>query len=985
MKTSNALSKYEARFQQTFRSPVSLEVDSDLRLSSLSPVSLEEAEAALLRDIIVISVQLQGEATVPPELRDIINMARDEINSLGLQVEVSFIPGVNETTVQLVGYSQEVTKLKEFLDDYQLNQATTKEILKLPDPELVECFDEMLNRLGVNITSVTLRTSHVPYPCVILSGLRGQVEDIYKTLQPVLANLTVDSLVLNGPGALRYFQGVGKVSKDLVETSHKVDVFVAPIVKNQLNSNNISKSLLRKGGSTLQSQFEATAANRVLLPGEVLQVPAPPSLGCTKIFFIECLPWDGVGGQSVQALSKGLEKCLDLCVKQGYSSVAIPIIGHGVVLKYSLTEAIKVLTKKITEFELSATSGSLFSINIVIHPDYSDAEKTYHEVHKNLCSSMNHTSQVIFRSLTSDLDEVIMVLGGNVQLHLMFGDITNETTDVVVNTTDFTNFHNDGVCKDILTVAGPQVEAELREAKVNCGDIFMSDSGQFPCKAFFHVCGQRDENLIEELVCNIIYQCEQFGFESVAIPAICAGAGGLDPGVVAGAVFRGIQTATSSWNLCKLTCIHLVVIKIKVFLEFKEEAMQMFSPVVKKAPAMPQVRQQTRSLTTDLKLTDISSGSQQSIFKFIGLGKNTVDDAMKNLKSLYETVCSTQTISKEDMEVLTQEDIEAFKQLVGSEGLFIKEDQSGGLTVTGLKDGVTQLMMMMIQACLQGRLRIEMRVREEEDLYNRVMWCILDKRGNWQRLPKIANYNLEKRDVAAGIEDAQGVTWQVNLQRKKATATGQTTKLKRLQNLTDFSFPLYWDSMTASESMKVVPLSQSSKEYKLVKAAFKMTARQTVIKIERLQNIHLRRAYEAQKKHIAFKNATLGGESENTLFHGTSHENCHSIITTGFNRRFAGQNATSYGEGTYFALYASYSAQSTYSKPGADGSQLMFVARVLTGVYARGQRGMKVPPPRNAQQPNERCDSVVDNLNNPSMFVVFHDDQAYPDYLITFK
>uniref|UniRef100_A0A8C8DMS6 Poly [ADP-ribose] polymerase n=1 Tax=Oryzias sinensis TaxID=183150 RepID=A0A8C8DMS6_9TELE len=182
-----------------------------------------------------------------------------------------------------------------------------------------------------------------------------------------------------------------------------------------------------------------------------------------------------------------------------------------------------------------------------------------------------------------------------------------------------------------------------------------------------------------------------------------------------------------------------------------------------------------------------------------------------------------------------------------------------------------------------------------------------------------------------------------------------------------------------------VPLKQSSAEYKVVKEAFKRTSKQTVKKIERLQNIHLRRAYEAQKKHIAHKNAKLGGAGEKTLFHGTTHENCDSIMKTGFNRRFAGQNATAYGEGTYFAVNASYSAQSTYSKPGADGSQLMFAALVLTGVYAQGQSGIKVPPPRNAQQPHERCDSVVDNLSDPNMYVVFHDDQAYPDYLITFK
>lgn len=196
---------------------------------------------------------------------------------------------------------------------------------------------------------------------------------------------------------------------------------------------------------------------------------------------------------------------------------------------------------------------------------------------------------------------------------------------------------------------------------------------------------------------------------------------------------------------------------------------------------MHQVQPQSPPQFKDLKLTFKSSGSQQSTFKFIGLGRDKVDAAMKNLKSLYEAQCSTQTISKEDMKVLTQEDITAFKQLVESEGLFMKEDPTGGLTVTGLKDGVNQL-MLMIQSCLQGSLRIKVRVREEEDLYNRIMWCILDQNGIWQRLPKVANYDLEKKDIAEGIVDAQNVTWQVNLQQMTATATGQKTKLKRLEN-----------------------------------------------------------------------------------------------------------------------------------------------------------------------------------------------------------
>lgn len=46
---------------------------------------------------------------------------------------------------------------------------------------------------------------------------------------------------------------------------------------------------------------------------------------------------------------------------------------------------------------------------------------------------------------------------------------------------------------------------------------------------------------------------------------------------------------------------------------------------------------------------------------------------------------------------------------------------------------------------------------------------------------------------------------------------------------------------------------------------------------------------------------------------------------------------------------------------------------------------MKVPPPRDPANPSIMYDSLVDNVDKPSMYVVFHDVQAYPKYLITFK
>uniref|UniRef100_A0A3B3CC42 Poly [ADP-ribose] polymerase n=2 Tax=Oryzias melastigma TaxID=30732 RepID=A0A3B3CC42_ORYME len=326
------------------------------------------------------------------------------------------------------------------------------------------------------------------------------------------------------------------------------------------------------------------------------------------------------------------------------------------------------------------------------------------------------------------------------------------------------------------------------------------------------------------------------------------------------------------------------------------------------------------------------------------------------------------------------------RTLAQQQKLHIQENPpgQGGLIVSGLKSGVNQVVQMVNTAV---PLRRELRVKEEDNLYLSVAWCILVPNESWVRLPKADNYKLERGNTANGIVDAKGTKWNVNLEKTEARSqtSDQVAKLKRLENLPDFTFPLYWDSMDPGENLKEVLLDPQSEEYRTVLKPFRKTVKRTVLKIVRVQNIHLRRAYEAKNKHISDKNKLDGGAGEKLLYHGTSQDSLDSIKTGGFNRSFSGKNATAYGQGTYFAVDASYSANSTYSRPTADGSKSIFVARVLTGVFTQGRSDMKMPPPRSSDQPHNRYDSLVDRVDNPSMFVVFHDDQAYPDYLITFS
>lgn len=93
-----------------------------------------------------------------------------------------------------------------------------------------------------------------------------------------------------------------------------------------------------------------------------------------------------------------------------------------------------------------------------------------------------------------------------------------------------------------------------------------------------------------------------------------------------------------------------------------------------------------------------------------------------------------------------------------------------------------------------------------------------------------------------------------------------------------------------------------------------------------------------------------------------------------------------YGRGVYFARDASYSARDTYSPRDLNGSKYMYLVRVLVGEYGTGSSSMIVPPPKNpSNDPNVLFDSVVDNTSNPQVFVVFHDANAYPEYLVVFS
>ena len=141
----------------------------------------------------------------------------------------------------------------------------------------------------------------------------------------------------------------------------------------------------------------------------------------------------------------------------------------------------------------------------------------------------------------------------------------------------------------------------------------------------------------------------------------------------------------------------------------------------------------------------------------------------------------------------------------------------------------------------------------------------------------------------------------------------------------------------------------------------------------------------SKRKRIKRKlKAKRDDQIEKLLFHGTSSDVVDAICKQNFDHRLRGKNGTWYGEGSYFAVDASYS--NGYSDPGGDKTRFMFLVRVLTGESKLGMEGFRRPPLKDPSDPaSDLYDSCVDDENQPKIFVIFNDEQCYPSYLIQYQ
>ncbi|CAG0901880.1 unnamed protein product [Darwinula stevensoni] len=189
-------------------------------------------------------------------------------------------------------------------------------------------------------------------------------------------------------------------------------------------------------------------------------------------------------------------------------------------------------------------------------------------------------------------------------------------------------------------------------------------------------------------------------------------------------------------------------------------------------------------------------------------------------------------------------------------------------------------------------------------------------------------------------------------------------------------FPRQWEPMPKEELVKRVALQRLSHEYLL--ASKRLPQNFTVQGVERVQNPYLWEMYQNRRDlFLKQHDRDLKRLNEKYLWHGTSRENLDNICERNLDWRRHGINVGQiYGQGTYFTDDPLLAARYAQSSPSHRNEKCMLLMRVLVGKCALGNGSMTMPP--------DGYETTADNVLSPKIFVKYHDQDYYPEYVLYF-
>ncbi|XP_078587227.1 protein mono-ADP-ribosyltransferase PARP14-like [Branchiostoma floridae x Branchiostoma japonicum] len=794
-------------------------------------------------------------------------------------------------------------------------------------------------------------------------------------------------------------------------SDQQADVIVNTIGPDlNLRTGAVSKALLDKGGPTLQVECDKIKRDLGRLPahGEVVYTSGG-NLGCNLVYHAVCSFWNSQDtAKSEDVLRKIVTACLKSADKDSKRTIAFPAVGTGG-LGYPKDVVARLMFEETLSHSNKNPAGDLEEAKFVIF-DQPSFEAFLSELGKRTeigagaASLMEPTSSVaavdreepVAVQMTPDGTFKTKVTMRDVVVEVEQGDITREKVDAIVNPTRGDMDLSLGKVSQVLKKkGGPVVQTECEKYdknKLKRDGVGITAAGGLASRYILHLVAPGFETeRWKKAVMNCLAYAECHQLKSLAFPALGTGQMAKDPTESATMIIEAIADFAQKKNPKHLKHVRIVIFEAGMIKPFHDKlgkclktssslSLMSFVSGVKKL--VKKIRPEPAKLPPPkpqkpVVLLDIYAGS-----------KEDVESAVNKIRETANRESKSHDIADKLIARLTDNDIATILQKALDRDVYMEICNGGKkIRLQGLAEDILVLQSEIHQ--ILARVMNEGKQQEHAQLIAGVIkWVYVDQ-GTEVEFDRLTNLKIENAlneghtRVKVDVDDVGECLAHIDKNILVTVQEGHRYKLKR-KTAGEPEFPSTWTAVKSDFDM--VSVEANSPEYDGIVKAFGQSAGGNAIEIQsvkRVQNRLCHTQYMATKKEKETSGRISNRNLERRLYHGTSAETCDKVARHGFNRSFC-RTENLFGSGVYFASSAFYALQDSYSRPDDQGYKHVFVAKVLTGDYCKGAPDL-VTSPSKTEDGSLLYDSVVDDEENPNIFVVFHDTVAYPEYLITFK
>ena len=534
-----------------------------------------------------------------------------------------------------------------------------------------------------------------------------------------------------------------------------------------------------------------------------------------------------------------MQKCLEACDKLRASTIAFPALGAGN-LNYPQNVVADIMINTIAAYlKANRLTTCINTVKLVIFMD-----NTYKEFHKILSGSLSIAESSLVQEAPDELENTLaagrfpktraskpvlrssvkhpniteVFTAGNVRVEIIQGDITEDNSDAIVNTTNQRmQLVGSGVAAAILRKGGPEMQALcndvvskgflLQEGKV----CHTRSTGNLKCSKVFHiVVPQNHKQMLGKTVAACLKQAEKLKLSSIAFPAIGTGVLGYSLEEATQGICSSIITFGQKTNPMHVQRVRIVIFQKEMYQSFKDK----FIEVLNKPGILKRMGNALMSWFSGDGSSDVLEESQSGedffdesavvphnsrsvskiteksvlLIQIYAEDKQKVDKTEGRLLRIIEDQFINERVDDELLSKMSQEQRDDLTRKAKQKHVQMNIETGTDINCIQLKGDCTDVADLKsdIQEILRQIHSMESTKREAKLLQAKVKWQWLNDTNDYEDYDPLTNYHIEEayqrdnksKQFIYAAED--GTSEAFNFLKMEADDTQAVFKIKRV-------------------------------------------------------------------------------------------------------------------------------------------------------------------------------------------------------------